>query len=76
MIKLLNKICTKTHKTLHHAGIDEITESIFTTDLETGKPVKKDTYIIGARNYVTVEIQPNGDQVWDLRVEMKRGGGE
>lgn len=24
---------------------------------------------------VTVEIQPNGDQVWDLRVEMKRGGG-
>jgi len=76
MISLLNKICTKTHKTLHKQGIDEDMEATFTVDPETGKPQSKNQYIVGRRNYVSVSVTPEGDQIWDLRVEMKQGGGE
>lgn len=64
------------YRTMHNVGIDEVTVPLFTIGLEDGKPSKNNKYIIGARNYVAVEVQESGDQVWDLRVEMTRGGGE
>jgi hypothetical protein len=48
---------------------------LFETDLEGKK--QKDKYIIGARNWCSVEyLEASGEVEFDLRVEKVRGGGE
>jgi len=73
MISFLNKICTKTHKTLHREGIDEKMVPLFEVDTD-GKSLNN-KYIIGRRNYVAIDVLPDGSQQWDLRVEIKQGDG-
>jgi hypothetical protein len=72
MISVLNKLGGKTHKTLHHEGIDEDMVSLFLEDTD-GKKLRNN-YIMGKRNYVIVQLKPDGLE-FDYRVEVTQGEG-
>lgn len=73
MISFLNKVAGKTHKTLHHQGIDEDMVPLFKEDTD-GKKLKN-SLILGRRNYVIVEHRDQGTLDFDYRVEIEQGGG-
>ena len=75
VISLLNKLAGKKHRSLFYCGTKETMVPLFQTDLQDKK--HKDKYIIGARNWCSVQYDPtSGELQFDLRVEKVRGGGE
>ncbi|GAC98403.1 plasma membrane protein [Pseudozyma hubeiensis SY62] len=75
VISMLNKLASKKHRSLFYCGTKETMVPLFETDLNDQK--QKDKYIIGARNWCSVEyLTATGELEFDLRVEKVRGGGE
>ncbi|CDU22088.1 uncharacterized protein SPSC_00718 [Sporisorium scitamineum] len=75
VISMLNKLASKKHRSLFYCGTKETMVPLFDTDLAGQK--QKDKYIIGARNWCSVEYhQETGELEFDIRVEKVKGGGE
>lgn len=73
MITMLNKLASKTHKTLRKDHIDERMMELFKEDTDGSK--LKNTRIMGRRNYCIVDYQEDGALRFDMRMEVSQGEG-
>ena len=90
---MVSTLATKKHKTLHHGETDEsmVRHSLApfqlamiawrfqipVFDKETNGSNRKQKYIMGARNWTSVDFDhTTGDLIFDIRVEKERGCGE
>lgn len=73
VIAMVASLATKVHRTMHYAETDEIMLPLFSTD-PSGVP-RKQRFIMGRRNYCTVQRNEAGSLVFDIRVEREKGYG-
>ncbi|KAG8946258.1 hypothetical protein FRC00_009708, partial [Tulasnella sp. 408] len=74
VLKMVNQLSSKVHKTMHGQDTDEIMLPLFTTAPD-GTP-SKSKYIYGARNWAKVIwSEQTGELEFDLRLEKEKGGG-
>ncbi|KAG9051111.1 hypothetical protein FS837_011957 [Tulasnella sp. UAMH 9824] len=74
VLKMVNQLSSKVHKTMHGQETDEIMLPLFTTAPD-GTP-SKSKYIYGARNWTKVIWnEQTGELEFDLRLEKEKGGG-
>lgn len=75
VIAMLNKLAQKKHRTLLWAGVAEHAVPTFDEGLDGQK--QKTKYIVGARNWCAVTLDPTSkDLEFELRVEKQKGSGE
>lgn len=75
VISLLNKLAKKKHRSLYYSGIKEGAIPVFDKDLND-QP-QNDKYIMGARNWCAVTLDPaTGELEFELRVEKSKGSGQ
>ncbi|KIO17542.1 hypothetical protein M407DRAFT_84893, partial [Tulasnella calospora MUT 4182] len=74
VLKLVNQLSSKVHKTMHGQDTDETMIALFATAPD-GTP-SKSKYIYGARNWARVVWnEQTGELEFDLRLEREKGGG-
>lgn len=74
VLKMVNQLSSKVHKTMHGQDTDETMLALFATAPD-GKP-SKSKYIFGARNWAKVIWdEQTGELEFDLRLEKEKGGG-
>jgi hypothetical protein len=72
VISMLNKLASKTHRSLWSSGIKESMVPLFEEGLQGQK--QNDRYVCGARNWCAVDYdERSGALQFDLRVEVEKG---
>lgn len=75
VIKMVSYLGKKRHKTLHDVNTDETMIELFKEDTDGSKPPS--TTVLGRRNYALIDYLPeSGDLRFDVRMEIKQGGGD
>jgi hypothetical protein len=75
VLTMVGSLAGKTHKAMHYCDTDETMIPLF--DKDTNGSNNKQKFIMGKRNWTAVSWDPrSGDLVFDIRVEIERGGGQ
>ncbi|KAG9097813.1 hypothetical protein FRC06_007159 [Ceratobasidium sp. 370] len=74
VLTMVGMLADKVHKSMHYADTDESMIPLFQKDTN-GQPLKQ-KYIMGRRNYTSVDLdERTGDLVFDIRIEESKGVG-
>ncbi|KAH7340971.1 hypothetical protein B0J17DRAFT_653550 [Rhizoctonia solani] len=75
VLTMVGMLADRPHKTMHYCDTDESMIPLFRTDTD-GTPLKQ-PYIMGRRNYTSVELdEETGHLNFDIRIERAKGVGE
>ncbi|KAJ6455731.1 hypothetical protein C8R45DRAFT_1187359 [Mycena sanguinolenta] len=74
VISMVSSLASKNHKTMHQSETDETMLPVFAT--ETNDKPRKQKFIMGQRNWCSVNYSRNDEWVFDIRVEREKGMGE
>ncbi|QRW27563.1 adenylyl cyclase-associated protein 1 [Rhizoctonia solani] len=75
VLTMVGMLADRPHKTMHYCDTDESMIPLFRTDTD-GTPLKQ-PYIMGRRNYTSVELDDQtGNLNFDIRIERVKGSGD
>ncbi|KAF8803514.1 hypothetical protein BYT27DRAFT_7225881 [Phlegmacium glaucopus] len=73
VITMVSSLATKVHRTLHGTDTDETMIPLFSKE-PNGQP-RKQKFIMGKRNWCSVDWNQSGELTFDIRVEIQKGYG-